>query len=147
MGREQRRSPRVEIGLAVCIIIRDNSSGATLAEAGGLINDISRHGLRLTVPQAKVGEYHLFYGFHDNEGQTIHLTARDEAGGDELPRFSMPVHPVWFDRMLTQPDKPFQLGMEFLEELPPGVTRWLQDQMTRRQKTQGGGWLSRLFGS
>ena len=145
MGREQRRSPRVEIGLAVRIIIRDNSGDGPLAEADGLINDISRHGLRLTVPRAKVGEYHLFYGFHDNEGQTIYLTANDQAAGEEFPRFSMPVHPVWFDRLLTQPDKPFQLGMEFLEELPPEVGRWLQDQLACRRKPRGCGWLSRLL--
>lgn len=147
MGKEQRRSARIKVELPVRIIIRANDDDDPLASGEGRISDISRHGLRLTVAQAKVGEYHLFYSFHDRPGPTVYLTGPNQAAeGKELPEFTLPVRPVWFDRLLSQPDKPFQLGMEFLQEPAPEVLKWLGKMVAQQQSRKQGGWWQRLFG-
>lgn len=147
MSKEQRRSQRIEIGLSVRIIIRDNKSGVDLAEDVGRISDISRHGLRLTVSQAKIGKYHLFYSFHENEGQTIYLAAAGDSatGAGGLPESLPSVRPVWFDRLLARPDKPFQLGMEFLQDPSREIVEWLQQMGAKQQENRRGGWWAKLF--
>lgn len=161
--RDQRRSPRVQVGLPVEISIREAADGSVLALGQGLANDVSCHGLRLTVSQPKVGDYHLFYSFHDNRGQVIYLTvptSQPVAGSGKRvdgvdraaataaeapPPFAMPVRPVWFDRNLGHPDRPFLLGLEFLEEPPPLFVKWLQAQVAACQSPEKKSWWSRLW--
>ncbi|HET97248.1 MAG TPA: PilZ domain-containing protein [Desulfurivibrio alkaliphilus] len=143
MGKELRRSQRIEVGLSVRIIIRDTHSGLTLAEDMGLISDISRHGLRLTVPQAKIDGHHLFYSFHEDEGKSLYLAASEElARGEGLPEL-LAVRPVWFDRLLTRPGKPFQLGMEYVQKPSREVIEWLQKMMAQQQQPDR--WWRRIF--
>lgn len=141
MSKEQRRSQRVTISLTVRIMLRDNKSGSNLAEAVGRVDDISRHGLRLTVPQIKAGSFHLFYAFNDNETRTLHLEIQAEEA--EGRRWEIPARPVWFDHLLSEPGKPFQLGMEFLCQPEDEAVEWLNRLVATRKRRQS--WLGRLF--
>lgn len=146
MSREKRRSQRVEVGLPVRILINQRPGDEVMAEGWGTTNDISQHGLRLTVSSAKVGDFHLFYSFHDDDRyQLVVQTADQSAEGEEVPAFSMPVRPVWFDRLLQEPGKPFQLGMEFVQPLTPQMANWLQRLIAARQPDTGRSWWQRLW--
>ncbi|MDZ7640776.1 MAG: PilZ domain-containing protein [Desulfurivibrio sp.] len=146
MGREKRRSTRIEVGLPVRIMISRRGDDEVMAEGPGTINDISQHGLRLTVSSAKLGDWHLFYSFHDDDRhQLILQTAGQSVAGDEAPAFSLEVRPVWFDRLLQRPDKPFQLGMEFKQPPPPETAKWLQKMIAARQPAAAGSWWRRLW--
>lgn len=148
MGREQRRSERVEITLPVQIVVRDEAGESALAQTIGRISDISRYGLRLSVLHAKIADWHIFYSFHENDAAGLVLEVRRDArDGGEAPDFRLPVRPVWFDRMLSQPDKPFLLGMEFLQEPDRRVLDWLNSRISSLEAGQKTGWLSRLFGA
>lgn len=141
MSKEQRRSQRVEITLPVRIMLRDNRSGHNLAETSGRIDDISRHGLRLTTPQIKAGSFHLFYAFTENETQTLYLEIQAEEA--EGRRWELSARPVWFDRLLGAPGKPFQLGLEFLCEPEDEAVEWLNRLVATRKRRQS--WWGRLF--
>ncbi|MDF1615034.1 PilZ domain-containing protein [Desulfurivibrio dismutans] len=146
MAREQRRSPRVEVSLPVRITIRDRGDDRTLAESTGRINDISRHGLRLTVPQPKIDQWHIFYNFQENNQQMLLLEVFAGQADEQVSDFKLPVIPVWFDRLLSLPDKPFQVGMEFTEPPPNEVVTWLSGKLNKLRSRQKVPWWSRLFG-
>lgn len=152
MGREKRRSLRIEISLPIRLMVRGGEEDAILAMGDGRISDISRHGLRLTAPQAKIGQWHLFYSFHQGAEEDLRLEACSNCeSAEDLPDFRLPMRPVWFDRLLTHPDKPFQLGMEFLAPPQQEVIDWLNQQMEalEHQQIDKGLWsrLRALFGS
>lgn len=147
MGREKRRSPRVEVSIPVRIIIHEKASKTALAESSGRISDISRYGLRLTIAQAKVGQWHIFYSFQENEKQNLCLKVQAEGTGPgEITDFELPVRPVWFDRRLSYPGKPFQLGMEFLSEPAKEVLDWLNRMIGEGRQPQRSSWWARLLG-
>jgi len=142
MGREQRRSQRIESNLAVKVILRDITSGANLAEPlTGTIDDISAHGIRITVPRVRVGGHHLFYHFTDSEHKAIVLEFTLDAESPETISFR--VRPVWFDHLLSKPDKPFQLGMEFIEPVDQENLEHLRKYLAEHTKQKG--FWSRLF--
>lgn len=149
MSRDQRRSPRIDISLPVRIIIHDQAEDRTLAAGEGRINDISRHGLRLVISTPKIDKWHIFYNFQDNNQQLLLLEimadqATDQATG-RLASFKLPVRPVWFDRLLSQPQKPFQLGMEFTQTPPPEVLEWLNGLLSKLESQHHTSWWSKLF--
>ncbi|ADH85519.1 PilZ domain-containing protein [Desulfurivibrio alkaliphilus] len=146
MAREQRRSPRLEVSLPVRIIIRDRAGAQTIAEGVGRISDISRHGLRLVVPQSKIEQWHIFYNFQENEQQMLLLEVLARQDDEQAPDFELPVKPVWFDRLLSLPDKPFQLGMEFLAPPPPAALAWLNEKFNSLRQRHKVSWWSNLFG-
>ncbi len=149
MARKKRRSPRIDISIPVRIIIHNKGTNRTLAETTGRISDISRHGVRLIVTQAKIERWHIFYSFHDSDQQVISLEIlplQDQDQQEDVPDFQLPVKPVWFDRLLSQPDKPFQLGMAYRRELPPEIVEWLKGLQAKLHSQRKTSWWSRLFG-
>ncbi|MEW6593928.1 MAG: PilZ domain-containing protein [Thermodesulfobacteriota bacterium] len=144
MGKENRRSPRFKSTLPVTLLLRDNGSGASLADAlPGHLEDLSAHGVRLTVPHIRIGSHHLFYSFTDNPRQTIYLEIR--VADLSMPPLCIPARPVWFDHILSLPGQPFQLGMEFLlaaDDEQIGQLRRLLAGKVREDS-----WWHRLFGA
>ncbi len=142
MGKELRRAPRIAAELSVTVVPREAETNQVLGEPlMGRLNDISTYGARLTVPRIRSGQYHLFYGFNDDASRLITLEVIDP---EEMEKLSIPMQPVWFDRLLDEPGQPFQLGCEFL--VPPehaAIVR-LHALLLARQKEEGG-WLKRLL--
>ncbi|MEW6502319.1 MAG: PilZ domain-containing protein [Thermodesulfobacteriota bacterium] len=144
MGKENRRSPRYKSNLPVALLLRDNGSGTTLADSvNGAIEDISAHGVRLTVPHIRVANYHLFYTFTDNQRQTIYLEIR--LPDLIVPPLCIPARPIWFDHILSDPAQPFQLGMEFLLPADDQQIRRLREMLAQRSRG-GSSWWQRLLG-
>ncbi len=143
MVKENRRSPRFKSSLPVTLLLRDNSSGVSLTDPlVGHLEDISAHGLRLSVPHIRIGNYHLFYTFTDNQRQTIYLEIR--VADLSVPPVCIPARPVWFDHILSGTARPFQIGMEFL--LPDDEqTRQLKEMFTQQACQRS--WWHRLLGT
>ncbi|HSR36699.1 MAG TPA: PilZ domain-containing protein [Desulfurivibrionaceae bacterium] len=144
MGKENRRSQRFRSNLPVTLLLRDNGSGASLTDPlHGQINDLSAHGVRLTVPHIRIGNHHLFYTFTDNQRQTIYLEIR--VADLSVPPLCIPARPVWFDHILSEAAQPFQLGMEFLLPVDDEQIRRLKALLA--SKAGEGSWWQRLFGA
>lgn len=145
MSSELRRDKRVATDLPIGLVLRDGVDGPVLAgPAKGLLNDVSLYGVRFTVPEIHIDQYHIFYSCHDNPSLIIFLEIADPADDDKT--FSIPLRPVWFDRILSEEsrEKPFQVGGEFI--IGPGseqVAR-LKKIVSQKKQTEGS-WLSKFF--
>jgi hypothetical protein len=145
---ELRRAPRYSASLAVTILPRDAKSDHVVADpVVGRIVDLSLYGARLSVPRINSGACHLFYSFNDNPDRVLVLEILEN---DSAAGIVIPAHPVWFDHILSEPSRPFLLGMEFL--IPPDSipVRRLQELLVRERRAAGearSGWLQRLFGA
>lgn len=128
--------------MAVSLILHDTKNRLVLADpVPGKLVDISFYGARLSVPHIRTGNYHLFYACNDDPDKIIELEAIDREKGD---RFVIPAHPVWFDHVLSAPDKHFELGMEFLvPPEDPNITRLRA--FLAVQPSLNNGWLKQLF--
>lgn len=149
MSSEHRRAKRINGDLLpITVVLRDGKDGPILAgPVVGFINDVSVYGVRFTVPLIRIGAYHLFYACHDNPSLVIHIEMDDNP--DECDkRLSIPVRPVWFDRILHDEDqfKPFQLGAEFLVDPENDLIKKMGKILAGRKKEKGG-WLSKIFHS
>lgn len=144
MGKENRRSPRFRSSLPVMLLLRDNGSGMSLTDPlAGHIEDLSAHGVRLTVPHIRIDSYHLFYTFTDNHRQTIYLEIR--VPDLSVPPLCIPARPVWFDHILSEPTQPFQIGMEFLLPTEDEQIKRLKEILASTART--GSWWHRLLGA
>lgn len=142
MGKEHRRSVRLKSSLPIRLLLRDNGSGSNLAEPlAGHIDDISVHGVRLTVPHIRIDKYHLFYAFVDNEAQSLLLEIA--AADRDSPPIVIPARPVWFDHILSEPTRPFQLGMEFLVDSDDAQIERLGDLLGHHERQDS--WWHKLF--
>lgn len=148
MSSEQRRAKRINGNLLpVTVILRDGKDGPILAgPINGFINDVSVYGARFTVPQIRIESYHLFYACHDNPSLVIHIEVNSP--NDNENQLSIPVRPVWFDRILHEEDefKPFQIGAEFLVAPENDQIRRLKEKLSAQEKA-GGGWLNKILQS
>lgn len=146
MDKELRRAPRINASLAVTILPRDADSDQDIAEpVMGRVNDVSTYGVRITVPRINSGSCHLFYSFNDNPSRVLVLEILENGVTEKI---HIPMHPVWFDHVLSEPSRPFQLGMEFLVPPDNAAVRRLQEllKIEKRASGQGqGSWLKRLF--
>ncbi len=143
MGQEHRRATRFNVSLAVVtLILRDTKNRLALADpVPGVLKDISLYGARLAVPRIRTGNYHLFYACNDDPSKVIHLEVIDR---EEADRLVIPAHPVWFDHVLSDPARHFELGMEFLvPPEDPNVARL--HAFLAIQPPLKGGWLKELF--
>lgn len=145
MGKENRRSPRYKSNLPVTLLLRENASGSNLVDPlAGSLDDLSLHGVRLSVPHIRIGDHHLFHTFADNQRQTIYLEIPLPHGSS--PPLCIPVRPVWFDHLLSLPAQPFQIGMEFL--LPIEDEQLLQlNALFVEKRAREGSWWRWLLGS
>ena len=125
--------------------MREGADGPILAgPVKGFLNDVSLYGARFTVQQIHIGQYHIFYACHDNPSLVVSLEINDPTISDKV--FSVPLKPVWFDRLLSEEMsvKPFQVGAEFL--IGPGSERVVRlKNMVSQKKQTGKGWLSKFF--
>ena len=142
MGQEQRREKRFKVSMAVTLILRDTKNMLVLAApVSGKLVDISRRGARLSIPQIRAGNHHLFYACSDDSAKIIHLEVVDREKGEKLV---IPAHPVWFNHVLSGSTKHFELGLEFLvPPKDPKIARLHAFLFSRPPRE--GGWLKRLF--
>ena len=145
MGAELRRDKRIETNLPVELILREGVDGPVLAgPVAGFLNDVSLYGARFTVSEIHIEQYHIFYSCHDNPSLVVSLEIKYPSDNEDA--FSVPVRPVWFDRILMEgvKEKPFQIGGEFL--IGPGDEHIVRlKKMISEKKQEQGGWFSKFL--
>lgn len=108
---DNRREDRFSAELAVALVLRRRGEGGDICNPlPAEIVDISKYGARLFMDRIRVDAFHLFYTPRDQANCAIFL----EGTPASAESFSVPVWPVWFDRLLLEEARPFQMGVEFL---------------------------------
>ena len=113
MEKEQRRIQRYEQGLPIRLSLRDGPAGNLLAgPIPGNLNNISASGAGITIAKVFVDNHHLFYAPQDNTEYTLCLDLDLSEDKDKV--VSIPVRPVWLDRIQSSPQNDFTMGVEFI---------------------------------
>lgn len=108
---DKRREERFGAELAVVLVLRRRGEeGIICGPLAADIVDIAKYGARLFMDRIRVDAFHLFYTPRDQATCALFL----EATPASVESFSVPVWPIWFDRLLFEEAKPFQMGVEFL---------------------------------
>ncbi|MFZ5774667.1 MAG: hypothetical protein ACOY3Z_04210 [Thermodesulfobacteriota bacterium] len=122
MGTEQRRASRTTVSFTLSVIPRDSDTGLSIGvPVAATMVDMSVYGVRLRLLHIQSGPFHLFYDFNDHPARHLDLEIHDPARDS---RFVIAAHPVWFNRVQTDSDQSYELGMEFLAgPRDPGILR------------------------
>ena len=113
MEKEQRRIQRYEQGLPIRLSLRDGPTGDLLAgPIPGNLNNISARGAGITIAKVFVDNHHLFYAPQDNTEYILCLDLDLSEDKDKV--VSIPVRPVWLDRIQSSPQNDFTMGVEFI---------------------------------
>jgi len=113
MEKEQRRIQRYEQGLPIRLSLRDGPAGNLLAgPIPGNLNNISASGAGITIAKVFVDNHHLFYAPQDNTEYTLCLDLDLSEDKDKV--VSIPVRPVWLDRIQSSMQNDFTMGVEFI---------------------------------
>ena len=108
---DKRREERFGAELAVTLVLRRRGEdGIVCGPLAADIVDIAKYGARLLMERIRVDAFHLFYTPRDQDNCALFLEGTPASAAS----FSVPVWPIWFDRLLLEDEKPFQMGVEFL---------------------------------
>ncbi len=108
---EKRREDRFSAEFSVSMVLRGKGEGEILCgPLSAEIVDISKYGARLFLESIRVEACHLFYTPRDQADCSLFM----DGSSLEAEPFSVPVWPIWFDRLLLENARPFQMGVEFL---------------------------------
>ncbi len=112
MYSEKRREDRDALEFTVTLRLRNRDDEQPLcAPFTGIVANLSSYGSCVLLEKIREGSQHLFYTPRDNASCALFLEISSNGDEDDL---SIPVWPVWFDRLLWEDAKPFQIGVEFL---------------------------------
>jgi hypothetical protein len=95
------------------------------------VTDLSRKGAGILASQVISDNHHLFFAALESDKEILHLDIEctQEQGDTEI--ITLPVRPVWFDRVLHEEPQPFVLGVEFYEKISRDLFQRLRDQCRR----------------
>lgn len=107
--RDQRFNCQGEAALYLCDA---NGHTAMTKRLMGSVVDISSTGVSVALAEVITERVHLVYG--PMESNHLHLRIVFFLEESELV---VPVRTVWFNKKINEEERPFRLGMEFLEPL------------------------------
>jgi hypothetical protein len=142
MEKEQRRIQRYEHGLPIRLSLRDGPAGHILAgPVSGSLTNISASGAGITITKVFIDNHHLFYSSQDNPENILYLDL--DLSDNEDKFVSIPVRPVWLDRIQSSTQNDFAMGLEFI------ITKQDIDlkrliHMIQTKHHEGGNWLRNL---
>ncbi len=111
MYSEKRREDRDASEFTVALHLRNRDDEKSICDSfSGVVANMSSYGSCILLGKIREGANHLFYTPRDNASCGLFLEITGE--GDAM--LAIPVWPVWFDRLLWEDAKPFQVGVEFL---------------------------------
>jgi len=95
------------------------------------VADLSRKGAGIFASQVISDSRHLFFDALESDKHVLHLDIECTGGQGETEIITLPVRPVWFDRvLLLEEPQSFVLGVEFYEKLSRDLFHRLRDQCT-----------------
>ncbi|MFC1524541.1 hypothetical protein ACFL6N_07100, partial [Thermodesulfobacteriota bacterium] len=116
MGIDKRRTQRIAAEITVHLVLRDKKSNNLLVEpVPCMMNDINMYGVGLSLVQILIDSRHLFYTAYDDAENQLYVEFL--VSGENSREILLPGRPVWFDRVLTDMEWPFRMGVEFDVEI------------------------------
>ncbi len=116
MIKERRKAKRHPCNAKIGIFLAKGEYGTlTSATLIGNLIDLSLDGAGLLLPQILDHRIHLAYTAMESKKLILHL----ELYHGESEKILLPTKPVWFNRSLSKHLSPFQLGVEFTQNLLP----------------------------
>ena len=144
MEKEQRRIERFKQGMPIRLLLRHGPDGPLLAgPTPAKLTDISASGAGITVAEKIfIDNYHLFYSPRDNPEYILYLEVNLSGNDDKF--ISIPVRPVWLNRIESETPDKFAIGVEFsINKKDSDLKRLIQSIQTKHQ--EGGNWLHNLL--
>jgi len=144
MEKEQRRIERIRQGMPIRLSLRHGPDGPLLAgPTPGTLTDISASGAGITVAKKIfIDNFHLFYSPRDNPEYILYLEL--DLANNKEKFISIPVRPVWFDRIQSDASNKFAMGVEFsISKKDTDLKRLIQMLQTKHH--ENGNWLRNLL--
>jgi hypothetical protein len=92
------------------------------------VADLSRKGAGIFASQIISDSHHLFFAALESDKHILHLDIECTGSQGETEIITLPVRPIWFDRvLLLEEQQPFVLGVEFYEKLSRDLFQRLHD--------------------
>ena len=95
------------------------------------VADLSRKGAGILASQIISDSHHLFFAALESDKHVLHLEIECTGAQGETEIITLPVRPVWFDRVLLEEQQPFLMGVEFYEKISRDLFHRLRDQCRR----------------
>lgn len=143
MTDDQRYTQRSSQELPVRLTLRADLQAPPIAgPAQGSLANISTSGAAINMGKVFIDNHHLFYAPQDDPEYILFL---DLIHPENPERFiSIPVRPVWFDRVIEMEESYFVMGVEFSLQKEDEKAKQLI-QMIRDKQQDGGNWLQSLL--
>ena len=130
--------------MPIKLSLRNGPDGPLLAgpTAGKLVN-ISARGAGITLAKKIfIDNYHLFYSPRDNPEYILYLELN--LSGNDNRYVSIPVRPVWLDRIQSETPHEFAMGVEFtITKKDTDLKRLIH--LIQTQQHEDGNWLRNLI--
>lgn len=119
MGRERRIFERFPLNIEGALFLCRGRNGEKFCgPVSCRLHDLSKKGAGLVTTRIIIDNHHLFFAALESDTIILHiefaLPGAEEGSGTEI---TIPVRPVWFDRLIDEEQKPFKMGIEFFERL------------------------------
>ncbi|MFH1216911.1 MAG: PilZ domain-containing protein [Pseudomonadota bacterium] len=119
MSRERRIFERFRLDIAGSLYLCQGRYGEKLCRPISCrVQDFSQKGACVVTNLIIVDSRHLFFAALESDKFFLHLEFTFKADGQtEAETFTLPVRPVWFDRLIDEEQKPFKIGIEFFKKM------------------------------
>lgn len=127
MGKERRKQIRYTTDLNSSLYLGNGKNGSRISsslDCRGV--DFSRTGVGIITHKIFVDNQHFFYAALDSDEVVLVLEIAVPEKPNEPTVLTFLGRPVWFDRLLDQEQKPFKMGIRFLEKVSDDNWRLLQ---------------------
>ncbi len=128
MGFEKRSFKRFPVELNGILYLCRGVNGDKISQPVSCrVYDLSRSGTGLFTSRVLVGNHHLFFAALESDEIILHLEISlvQDNGTEKL---SLPMRPVWFDRVLDKEHKPFKIRAVFYQKIPTDLLTLLKNQ-------------------
>lgn len=119
MSRERRIFERFRLDLEGALFLCRGKKGEKICTPIICrLQDFSKKGACLVTNRILVDHHHLFFTALESDKFFLHLEfACPGEENTEAETYTIPVRPVWFDRLVDEEHKPFKMGIEFFEKM------------------------------
>lgn len=132
MDRQRRIFQRFTGKLAGSLYLCQGRHGSRLGRPVRCqVADLSRKGAGILASQIMSDSQHLFFDALESDKHILHLDIECTGEKGETELITLPVRPVWFDRVLLEDQQPFLLGVEFYEKISRDLFQRLRDLCRR----------------
>lgn len=121
--RERRQEDRDVSLRKIGVFLSQGNNGLVASQVfDGILTSISRHGAGIALAEIMADRTHLVYGPMGSDDLRLNIVFPLL---DQEPPLTLPVRPVWLQKIQDEELPPFRLGVEFLAPLPATILQRL----------------------